>query len=58
MGLLAENRQQQILELLRTTGRVDVNNIARDLNVTEVTIRRDLKLLQNNGLSLLALLWL
>ena len=50
MGLLAENRQQQILELLRTTGRVDVNSMAKQLNVTEVTIRRDLKLLENKGL--------
>lgn len=50
MGLLAENRHFQILEQLRTNGRVQVNDLASQLNVTRVTVRRDLAYLQKNGL--------
>jgi DeoR/GlpR family transcriptional regulator of sugar metabolism len=50
MGLLAENRHFQILEQLRSKGRVQVNTLAEELGVTRVTIRRDLAFLQKNGL--------
>ena len=50
MGLQAENRHRHILEILRTSGRVQVPQIAQDLEVTEVTIRRDLAKLAKNGL--------
>jgi len=50
MGLLAEKRHNHILEQLRSTGRIHVGSIARQLGVTEVTIRRDLDRLQKNGL--------
>ncbi len=50
MGLLAENRQQLILERVRLNGHIEVGNLAEQLNVTEVTIRRDLSALQKNGL--------
>ena len=50
MGLLAENRQQLILERVRVNGRIEVCGLARELGVTEVTIRRDLVLLEKSGL--------
>ena len=50
MGLLAENRQQTILERIRLNGRIQVNALAAELGVTEVTIRRDLASLEKNGL--------
>lgn len=50
MGLLAENRQQLILERVRVKGRIEVCGLAKELDVTEVTIRRDLVLLEKSGL--------
>lgn len=50
MGLLAEQRHQTILDTLRHKGRVLVSDIAQELEVTEVTIRRDLTCLEKNGL--------
>lgn len=50
MGLLAEKRQRYILENLRSTGRVYVKDLAQQLDVTEVTIRRDLACLQRKAL--------
>ncbi len=50
MGLLAETRDKHILNSLRETGKIQVADIANDLNVTEVTIRRDLSRLQRQGL--------
>jgi DeoR/GlpR family transcriptional regulator of sugar metabolism len=50
MGLLAENRQQLILERIRLNGRIEVCELAKELDVTEVTIRRDLTLLEKSGL--------
>jgi DeoR/GlpR family transcriptional regulator of sugar metabolism len=50
MGLLAESRQQLILERVRLSGRIQVHLLAKELDVTEVTIRRDLTVLQKNGL--------
>ena len=49
MGLLAENRYSYILEQLRAHGRIRVCDIASELNVTEVTIRRDLSAMQREG---------
>ena len=50
MGLLAEKRRQYILEHLRLDGRIQVADVAVDLGVTEVTIRRDLAYMQKNKL--------
>ena len=50
MGLQAENRHQHILETLRTSGRVQVPFVAKELDVTEVTIRRDLSKLAKKGM--------
>ena len=48
--MYAPERHQQILELARAEGRVDVNSLARDLDVTPETIRRDLTALERHGL--------
>jgi DeoR/GlpR family transcriptional regulator of sugar metabolism len=45
----AEERQQRILDLLHTNTRINVKDIAASLSVTEATIRRDLKLLEQQG---------
>ncbi len=50
MGLLAEIRQQQILQELRRAGQLKVCRLAEELSVTEVTIRRDLRKMQHSGL--------
>jgi DeoR/GlpR family transcriptional regulator of sugar metabolism len=50
MGLLAEQRHQYILDTIRSKGRILVVDVAQNLNVTEVTVRRDLALLEKNGL--------
>lgn len=50
MGLSAEIRNQQILQKLRQNGQIKVHQLAQELNVTEVTIRRDLRKMQNTGL--------
>lgn len=50
MGLLAESRRKIIVQQLRNEGRIKVLELARKLQVTEVTIRRDLEQLQKTGL--------
>jgi DeoR family fructose operon transcriptional repressor len=50
VAMYAEERQQEILNLARTTGRVDVTALAKALNVTTETIRRDLDRLVRQGL--------
>ncbi len=49
MGLLAENRYNYILDQLRSQGRIRVLDVANELGVTEVTIRRDLTAMQKRG---------
>jgi DeoR/GlpR family transcriptional regulator of sugar metabolism len=43
-------RQQAILSLLQTKGSVRVNELGEDLGVSEITIRRDLELLEQEHL--------
>ena len=50
MGIDAEIRHKQILEQVNSTGRVLVKDVARKFSVTEVTLRRDLVLLERSGL--------
>jgi DeoR family transcriptional regulator, fructose operon transcriptional repressor len=47
--MYAEERQQAILQLARTDGRVDVTTLADSMNVTAETIRRDLTILERAG---------
>jgi DeoR/GlpR family transcriptional regulator of sugar metabolism len=46
----AEERQHQILGWARGAGEVDVSKVAVDLGVAPETVRRDLRVLEQNGL--------
>jgi len=48
--MLARQRQTLILERVREDGGVRVAELARDLGVSDMTVRRDLELLHNRGL--------
>lgn len=48
--MLARQRQTFILERIREDGGVRVADLARDLRVSDMTVRRDLELLHNRGL--------
>ncbi len=50
MGVAAEVRHKLILDRLNANGRIYVPDLAKELDVTEVTIRRDLAFLQGQGL--------
>ena len=47
--LLAQQRRQKILDLLREEGSVRVSQLARMFKVTEPTVRQDLKHLEEDG---------
>ncbi len=49
MGMLAEERHQRILRRFRDAPAVRVATLARELSVTEETIRRDLERLSRDG---------
>lgn len=48
--MYATERQQQILDLARAHGRVEVKDLAYSLDVTPETVRRDLTILERHGL--------
>lgn len=48
--MYAEERQQHLVTLARAAGRVDVAEVAASLDVTAETIRRDLTVLERQGL--------
>ena len=48
--VLARQRQNMILERVREEGAVRVADLVRDLGVSDMTIRRDLEILQGRGL--------
>ncbi len=45
-----QKRKQNILDKLNVTGEVDVKELAAELGISEITIRRDLNQLANDGL--------
>ena len=45
-------RHQKILELLKVNGIVSVNSLSRQLNVSSVTIRKDLGLLEEKEITI------
>jgi len=47
--MYAEERQQYIVGLARSRGRVDVTEVAAELQVTTETVRRDLTILERQG---------
>lgn len=47
--MLADERRQRILKLIETQGSVSVDKLAQRFDVSEMTIRRDLRILQKNG---------
>jgi DeoR/GlpR family transcriptional regulator of sugar metabolism len=47
--MLAQERRQKILELVETQGRVTVPELCQMFNVSEMTIRRDLRELDRDG---------
>ncbi|MGB9641472.1 MAG: DeoR/GlpR family DNA-binding transcription regulator [Anaerolineales bacterium] len=49
-GILSEERHQVILDLLETHGSVTVNEMVERFGVSEMTIRRDLDILEKKGL--------
>lgn len=49
LPVLAGPRQQEILSILETGGEVVVSDLARRFNVSEMTIRRDLRNLEESG---------
>lgn len=48
--MLAAKRQEMIIELIRENGSVQVDELAKELNVSSMTIRRDLVKLQNSNM--------
>jgi DeoR family fructose operon transcriptional repressor len=48
--MFAEERRNKILEVLQQSGRLKVDELARDLGVSKVTIRQDLERLERRGL--------
>ncbi|WP_428771594.1 DeoR/GlpR family DNA-binding transcription regulator [Treponema sp. HNW] len=48
-GIFHIERRNQILEMIRNNGQIIVKEVAEKFNVTEVTIRQDLKILEQNG---------
>ncbi len=48
--MLTEERHQSILQILASEGAVSVVNLCERLNVSKMTIRRDLRLLEDRGL--------
>lgn len=48
--MLAEERRRRILEIIERTGLVSVDALAHQFGVSEMTIRRDLRMLESDGL--------
>ncbi|GAA4720718.1 DeoR/GlpR family DNA-binding transcription regulator [Phytohabitans rumicis] len=48
--MYAVERQRWLVEHARTTGRIDVNEVAQQLDVAPETVRRDLNTLERHGL--------
>ena len=48
--MLAAERQAMIVELIRENGSVQVDELAKELDVSAMTIRRDLVKLQNSNM--------
>jgi len=49
--VLTYERRRVVLDLLKKEGKVEVNKLAQQLNVSPMTIRRDLDALSQQGLA-------
>lgn len=49
-GMLNEERRRSIVEMLQRESRVLVANLARHFRTSQITIRKDLEVLDNQGL--------
>jgi len=47
--MLSEERRREILELLRTDGRVLVRDLSKHFRTSQITIRKDLESLHHEG---------
>lgn len=50
MGHLAEERYRRILEIVRTRGEIVISDASQELKVSDMTIRRDLQRMEEQGL--------
>ena len=50
MAVFAAERRQRILELVRSSGAISLRELARQVQTSEVTVRRDLRALESDGL--------
>lgn len=48
-GLFNEERRRKILEMIHRDGRVLVKDLARQFRISQITIRKDLEVLENQG---------
>ena len=48
--MYSEKRKQKILEILQSDGNVSTSELARFLNISEITVRRDLAKLESEGI--------
>lgn len=48
--MFAAERRQRILELVRSSGAISLRELARQVQTSEVTVRRDLRALESEGL--------
>ena len=48
-GMLIDERRQHILELIQNQGRALVSDLSQQLNISQITIRKDLDYLQSKG---------
>jgi DeoR/GlpR family transcriptional regulator of sugar metabolism len=48
--MFIEERHQHILELIQSKGRVEVSELSKDFQISEDSIRRDLRLMEEKGL--------
>ena len=47
--MLIDERRQHILELIQNQGRALVSDLSEQLNISQITIRKDLDYLQSKG---------
>ena len=49
-SIARRNRKKKIIELLESRGTMDINTLAKELEISPITLRRDLKDLEEQSL--------